>query len=93
MAATPDQQKAYRRRLRLRVAVLYGIVCEHCGGSRELQLAHKERTKLKGEGRGLTHRLLDAIRNRDKYLLLCRKCHRKFGGPEDRDDDGAAVPF
>lgn len=92
MPATPEQQRKYRQRLKLRVAVLYGIVCEHCGAKRELELAHREPTELKGAGRGLTHRLLDALKNRDKYLLLCKKCHKKFGGPEDfQEVEG--VPF
>ena len=95
MPATAEHSRRYRLRLRLRLAVIFGIVCQHCGSNRQLEYAHRERTQLKGAGRGLTNRLLDVLKNPDSYLLLCRKCHRKFGGPEDWEEgrEGEGVPF
>lgn len=78
MPATPQQCREYRQRLKKRVALVFGIVCQTCGGKRKVQLAHVKPTELKGAGRGLTARMLDALKNPDAYCLLCVKCHRKL---------------
>ena len=98
MPATKEQSRKYRQRLKSRVRELYGDVCETCGADPQLeptvvlQLAHTRPTGLSGEGRGLDRRMLDAIRNRDCYVLECFACHyerdhgEKYRGLEE-------VPF
>jgi hypothetical protein len=81
MSATKEQCRTYRQRLKERVRKIFGAQCQTCGAdpslddSVRLELAHKRPTGVKGEGRGLTRRMLDAIRNRDAYILECRPCH------------------
>lgn len=91
MPATKEHCRRYRLRLRLRVALIYGIHCQTCGSPRNLQLAHVEPTGLKGAGRGLTRRLLDAIKHPDKYILECYRCHKKRDGRSVESEKG--VPF
>jgi hypothetical protein len=93
MPATAQHSRRYRQRLRLRVALIYGIVCQTCGSNRELELAHTQPTGLKGAGRGLTRRLLDAIKHPDKYILECKKCHRKRDWSKSDARGGEGAPF
>lgn len=73
-----ERNKRYVARLKVRLKEARGYRCEHCSATEELEWAHKVPTKLNGMGRGQARRLFDIKKNPDKYLLLCKTCHRKF---------------
>lgn len=77
--------QAYRRKLRRRARrILAGaglIQCLACQATRGLEMAHLEPTGLSGRGRGWERRYLDAIRNPNSYVLLCRACHVAYDNP------------
>jgi len=56
--------------------LLFGGHCTKCGGKKQLEFAHIEPTGLDGEGRGSKERMRDIKKNKDKYELLCRPCHK-----------------
>ena len=79
MARTPAQIarhrehcRAYRQRLRERAYAIHGTTCVVCGEPAE-HLAHVHATGLCGPGRGMERRYLDAIRNREDYVAVCRR--------------------
>lgn len=74
--------KEYVRRKRNRLLHYFGRVCAKCRGKNSLEFAHKEDTGLNGAGRGGLSRVRDVEKNRDKYLLLCKKCHYEYDNPE-----------
>jgi len=39
------------------------------------EFAHLEPTGLNGSGRGRNKRILDILKNEDKYVRLCKRCH------------------
>jgi len=53
--------------------------CEQCNMKKNrLEFAHIKPTGLNGKGRGRNRRVLDIMKNKDCYKLLCRSCHRDF---------------
>jgi hypothetical protein len=76
-----ERSRKYRQRLKERVREIHGTVCKTCGADPakdetvRLQLAHVKPTGLRGAGRGLDRRMLDAIKNKDCYRLECSGCH------------------
>jgi len=60
----------------------FGGKCQNCGGTENLELAHKEPTGLNGRGRGSWHRYYDVRKNPEKYWLACKDCHKEY----DRED-------
>ncbi len=80
MPATAQHCREYRQRLKKRVAEQHGTKCRTCGSNRRLQLAHRRPTDCRGEGRGQTNRLLDALKNPAAYILECVVCHRLRDG-------------
>lgn len=72
----------YRQRLKARARALFGSRCRGCHRDElELHLAHVRPTRLKGPGRGLSQRYLDALQHPECYTVLCEDCHAAFDGP------------
>ena len=46
-----------------------------CSETKNLEFAHKQKTKLEGMGRGRKERYYDIVNNPRCYVLLCNKCH------------------
>ena len=53
-----------------------GNKCTVCATTENLEFAHTHPTSVSGRGRGSFQRYMDINRNIDKYVLLCRLCHR-----------------
>ncbi len=73
---TPQQR--YRSKLRLMALTLVGTKCIFCKTEENLHVSHVKPTALKGSGRGLDRRCLDALRNPECYRTMCKACHRVF---------------
>jgi len=60
--------------------ILSSGLCEICGEFyfKKLEYAHIMKTDLNGSNRGSWQRFKDFVNNRDKYMLLCHKCHQKI---------------
>lgn len=74
----------YKKKL-IELREVFGNKCSMCpeGESpspEKLGFAHIAPTGLKGVGRGRNNRVLDIMKNMDKYTLLCRKHHAEFDG-------------
>ncbi len=69
---------------------------ERCGarlswnsfGRPSLEFAHVAPTPLVGRGRGSTARAYDIRRHPEAYKLVCRACHRKMDGLDERTRSG-----
>lgn len=74
----------YRHKKRMNLILDYGDICYIClqvkGFDLKLEFHHLSSTDLKGAGRGYDNRIRDIMRNRDKYITLCRSCHEKVHG-------------
>jgi hypothetical protein len=55
---------------------------EGCFEVEKLEFAHRIGYRIKGMARGKKVRILDIRKNKDHYILLCKKCHCKY----DRDN-------
>lgn len=75
--------KKYKRK-RQELIDQFGGKCQKCGGTENLEFAHKEPTGLNGWGRGKWHRYYDVRKNPEKYWLACKDCHREY----DKDKGG-----
>ncbi len=64
----------YRQRL-VELRREFGGKCYRCESEDHLEFHHKDQ-KFLGPGRGRNARVLDILKHRDKFLLVCRKCHR-----------------
>lgn len=78
---------ARRKKTRAALESIFGGKCNHCGSVQYLEFAHKEDTPIltmfhvlnnPTHSRGQDSVYADIKRHLDKYLLLCRPCHRKF---------------
>ena len=58
----------------------FGGECQNCGEENrsKLEFAHIKPTKVSGYGRGSNRRILDVMKNKDKYRLMCNLCHDAF---------------
>lgn len=54
--------------------------CCWCGSTDGLEFAHIENTGLNGQGRGRWKRYYDVKKNKDKFMLMCKECHKEFDG-------------
>ena len=62
--------------------------CVNCKKKKkDLEFAHISPTNLNGQGRGSNKRRLDVLKNKDKYTLLCKSCHKKY----DRGDESIEI--
>lgn len=58
----------------------FGGACAHCADTLDLEFAHTKPTECRGRGRGKERRLLDVLKHRHCYILLCMSCHDVFDG-------------
>ena len=68
--------KWYRRVLQEEKAKR-GDRCYECGLMDTLEFHHLDRTEISGRGRGSNQRAADIRKYPEKYVLLCRQCHKE----------------
>ena len=74
------------RRQRRRLIESFGGCCWACKTKKNLEFAHKRPTNVKGLGRGSYVRVIDVVKNPKCYVLLCKRCHRRYDAGEIQVD-------
>lgn len=81
-----NEQHANRR---IQLVKEFGGKCRFCdaregsinpetGKERHLEFAHKVNWRISGMNRGRNQRILEIQRHKDRFLLLCTSCHRRY---------------
>ena len=70
-----EGKKKYKHELRAKLEAEFGGCCQICDSDYKLEFAHAKDTLVGGTGRGTILRLADIISNKDRYRLLCKRCH------------------
>ena len=64
----------------------FGGKCMACPNVLFLEFAHRKPTPVSGLGRGSYVRVSDVIKNPKCYVLLCKRCHRRYDAGEIKVD-------
>jgi hypothetical protein len=68
----------YCHAIRRRLIAEFGGCCIICKSKDKMQFAHMDDTRVGGTGRGRILRYIDVILFREKYKLMCMRCHAIF---------------
>lgn len=88
--------QCYYVNLRTKLVSDFGGKCEHCGIpaievsdsvlAEKLEFAHRIGERISGNNRGRNSRLREVRNNPSRFLLLCRKCHKKYDAENPLSD-------
>lgn len=74
------------KKARVTLIQIFGGKCWVCGNDNYVEFAHKEKTELKGGGRGRKERFYDVTKNPGSYVLICKACHATYDANPFKED-------